>query len=119
MYSHTLKFGDALPFRTGCTVVVDAKFEGSLLKEDGVLIDILVAQTKLRMVMEEFDHKDLDTLFDANTNTTVEVIASEMFRRYRAHLGDSIGSEVDRLEIVVRESDVAYASYYEKLNGDD
>ena len=44
MYSHTLKFGDGDGFRTGCTAVVDAVFTGGALTDDGVLIDITVAQ---------------------------------------------------------------------------
>ena len=43
MYSHSLKFGDAPPFRTGCTAVVDAKLQGPSLTSDGVLCDILAA----------------------------------------------------------------------------
>ena len=62
MYSHSLKFGDAPSFRTGCTAVVDAKLQGPALTSDGVLCDILAAQKALKNVLDVLDHADLDTL---------------------------------------------------------
>ena len=59
MYSHSLKFGDAPPFRTGCTAVVDAKLQGPALTGDGVLCDILAAQKALKNVLDVLDHADL------------------------------------------------------------
>lgn len=52
MYSHTLRFGSAAPFRTGCTAVVDATFEGTSLGADDVLIDITLAQCVLAFSYE-------------------------------------------------------------------
>ena len=76
MYSHSLKFGDAPPFRTGCTAVVDAKLQGPALTSDGVLCDILAAQKALKNVLDVLDHADLDTLPGlSGVNTTVEVVA--------------------------------------------
>ncbi|KAJ8612551.1 hypothetical protein CTAYLR_003728 [Chrysophaeum taylorii] len=110
MYSHSLRFGSDPPFRTGCTAVVDALFEGESLTDDGVLIDIILAQhvsTKLRQVLDTYDHKDLDELEEfKDKNTTVEVVARAIFDKYRV---------VTRLEITVRESDVARASYYQQV----
>ena len=76
MYSHSLKFGDAPAFRTGCTAVVDAKLQGPALTSDGVLCDILAAQKALKNVLDVLDHADLDTLPGLQgVNTTVEVVA--------------------------------------------
>jgi len=58
MYSHSLRFGNEEPFRTGCTAVVDVKLTGPELNSDGVLCDILAAQRALRSVLEGFEHVD-------------------------------------------------------------
>lgn len=135
MYSHTLKFGDGDGFRTGCTAVVDAVFTGGALTDDGVLIDITVAQCvpraaprardlalrrrrALKDVLEAYDHRDLDAVDDfRGKNTTVEVVARGIFDRYVAAIkamGSGACAPVSRLEITVKESDVASASYFEE-----
>ena len=115
MYSHSLKFGDAPPFRTGCTAVVDAKLQGPSLTSDGVLCDILAAQKALKNVLEVLDHADLDTLPGLEgTNTTVEVVAKFIFDAFVGELKGSGAAKVTRVEIRVAESDVATASYYEE-----
>ena len=117
MYSHSLKFGDSASFRTGCTAVVDACFEGAELGKDGVLIDITLAQNELEKALSLYDHKDLDELDEfASSNTTVEVVSRALFRRYFSALSAHAPSlaTVTRLEITVHESDVARASYFEE-----
>jgi 6-pyruvoyl-tetrahydropterin synthase len=115
MYSHSLKFGDDAPFRTGCTAVVDATFTGPTLTADGVLVDITVAQAVLREVLAKYDHADLDNEPDfAGKNTTVEVVAAVVHAHFVAsikHRGWT-GAPVTRFEIEVKESDVAAASYF-------
>mmetsp|Transcript_8708 Transcript_8708/g.13408 ORF Transcript_8708/g.13408 Transcript_8708/m.13408 type:complete len:128 (+) Transcript_8708:54-437(+) len=117
MYSHSLRFGKTPAFRTGCTAVVDACFEGNELGSDGVLIDITLAQAELEKTLCVYDHKDLDELQDfASMNTTVEVVARAIFQRYFRGLSAHSKSlaTVTRLEITVHESDVARASYFEE-----
>ena len=72
----------------------------------------------LRDVLSTYDHKDLDALDDfAGLNTTVEVVARAIFRRYVAAIkamGTGACAPIKRLEITVKESDVAAASYFEE-----
>ena len=115
MYSHSLKFGDAPAFRTGCTAVVDAKLQGPALTSDGVLCDILAAQKALKNVLDVLDHADLDTLPGLEgANTTVEVVAKFIFDAFVGEMNGSGAAKVTRVEIRVAESDVATASYYEE-----
>ena len=115
MYSHSLKFGDAPAFRTGCTAVVDAKLEGPALTGDGVLCDILAAQKALKNVLDVLDHADLDTLPGLEGfNTTVEVVAKFIFDAFVGEMKGSGAAKITRIEIRVAESDVATASYYEE-----
>ena len=115
MYSHSLKFGDAPAFRTGCTAVVDAKLQGPALTGDGVLCDILAAQKALKNVLDVLDHADLDTLPGLEgTNTTVEVVAKFIFDAFVGEMKGSGAAKVTRVEIRVAESDVATASYFEE-----
>ena len=115
MYSHSLKFGDAPSFRTGCTAVVDAKLQGPALTGDGVLCDILAAQRALKNVLEVLDHADLDTLPGLQGfNTTVEVVAKFIFDAFVGEMKGSGAAKVTRVEIRVAESDVATASYFEE-----
>lgn len=121
MYSHSLRFGSDPPFRTGCTAVVDVTFAGERLTSDGVLVDITVAQAVLREVLAKLDHADLDGLETfAGRNSTVEVVAHAVFADYvetfRAR--GASGAPISRLEVSVRESDVAAASYYEEDSGE-
>ena len=115
MYSHSLKFGDAPAFRTGCTAVVDAKLQGPSLTGDGVLCDILAAQKALKNVLDVLDHADLDTLPGLEgANTTVEVVAKFIFDAFVGEMNGSGAAKITRVEIRVAESDVATASYYEE-----
>ena len=129
MYAHTFTFDDGVPFTTGCTSVVTATLEGSELGPYDILIDIVVAQSLLREVMEMYDHKNLDTLPEfkradgTQQNTTVEVMARAIYGRLHAALlqhhhlhvntdGKGLGA-VTGLHIKLEESDVASASYWE------
>ena len=96
-------------------------FTGDSLTRDGVLVDITVAQSVLREVLAKLDHADLDRLDAfAGRNSTVEVVAQAVFADYvetfRAR--GASGAPVSRLEVSVRESDVAAASYYEEDAGE-
>ena len=72
----------------------------------------------LKDVLEAYDHRDLDAVDDfRGKNTTVEVVARGIFDRYVAAIkamGSGACAPVSRLEITVKESDVASASYFEE-----
>mmetsp|Transcript_10027 Transcript_10027/g.29958 ORF Transcript_10027/g.29958 Transcript_10027/m.29958 type:complete len:187 (-) Transcript_10027:41-601(-) len=126
MYSHTLQFGNSEPFRTGCTAVVRAGLHGPDLGPDGVLVDIDVVRQLLREILAGYDHRDLGLLPEfAGLNTTVEVVARAVHgsllaglrehRKQTAAAGEpeSMG-RITRLEVLVRESDIASAGYFEE-----
>lgn len=125
MYSHTFQFGNGEPFTTGCTAVVEAKLFGPTLGPGEILIDICLAQRLLREVMAMYDHKNLDTLEEFQNpkcNTTVEVMAHTFYQRLFAALsqqrsaGEQLG-HITKMEITVRESDVAHAGYFDENSG--
>ncbi|CAE7317321.1 unnamed protein product [Symbiodinium sp. CCMP2592] len=130
MYSHTFHFScGSEPFTTGCTAVVQVKVFGRSLGEGDVLMDISVGQQLLREIMACYDHKNLDQLEEfqkpMRRNTTVEVMAEAVHRRFvsglKQHLagelarGKTFGS-ISKVEVVVKESDVAFAGFGEELD---
>ena len=113
MYSHSLRFGNEEPFRTGCTAVVDVKLTGPELNSDGVLCDILAAQRALRSVLEGFEHVDLDTLpVFAGKNMTVEVVAQAICVEFITQL-KTVGAPapITAISVSVAESDIASAAF--------
>ncbi|CAE7221522.1 unnamed protein product [Symbiodinium necroappetens] len=142
MYSHTFHFSGSEPFTTGCTAVVQVKVFGRSLGEGDVLMDISVGQQLLREIMVRYDHKNLDELdvlvpggplavaeeefqTPSRRNTTVEVMAEAVHKRFvsglKQHLaeelarGKTLGS-ISKVEVVVKESDVAFAGFGEELD---
>lgn len=75
----------------------------------------------MKEVLSRYDHADLDTLEEfQGLNTTVEVVANAVFKRYVSAIramGSGACAPVSKLEITVKESDVAAASYFEQDPG--
>mmetsp|Transcript_84055 Transcript_84055/g.213978 ORF Transcript_84055/g.213978 Transcript_84055/m.213978 type:complete len:210 (-) Transcript_84055:185-814(-) len=128
MYSHTFHFAGAEPFTTGCTAVVEAKFYGNTLTPDDMLMDISLAQGLLRSAMGRYDHKNLDTLREfqePRRNTTVEVVAQAVckhllqglqdHRRASGMYSSSWLSNLTKIEVSVKESDVACAGFFQDI----
>ena len=118
MIAHSFRgelFGPAQRLH-GATYVVDAVFRGERLDPHGVLIDIGRAGEALRGALADFAYRNLDELPElAGKNTTTEFMAKLIFDRLAASLkrGElGVGSDgVQALEVVLRESHVAFASY--------
>ena len=118
MIAHSFRgalFGPAQQLH-GATYVVDAVFAGERLDPHGVLLDIGRATDALRAALADLAYRNLDELPElAGQNTTTEFMAKLIFDRLaikvaRGELG--AGSEhVSSLEVVLRESHVAFASY--------
>ena len=116
MIAHSFRgelFGPAQRLH-GATYVVDAVFRGERLDPHGVLIDIGRAGEALRGALADFSYRNLDELPElAGKNTTTECMAKLIFDRLaasvkRGELG--AGSDgVQALEVVLRESHVAFA----------
>jgi len=122
MIAHSLRgdvFGPAQRLH-GATYVVDATFRRATLDSDGIVLDIGRAAEALRAVVGELSYRNLDDEAQfAGDNTTTEALARFVADRLadRARAGD-LGDgarELDGLEVTLRESHVAWASYERPL----
>ena len=112
MIAHSFRgeaFGPAQRLH-GATYVVDATFKRPALDDDGLVVDIALAGEQLKVV------RNLDDLPDfEGQNTTTEFLASEIHRRlveaiHAGRLGPGAPG-CSALEVTLRESHVAWASY--------
>ncbi len=116
MVAHSLRgdvFGPAQALH-GATYVVDARFFGPTLDDDGILVDIGRAAGALRVVVADLGYRNLDE-DDRFTgrNTTTEVLAQHVADRLAEEIGGAGlgGGRVTRLTVTLHESHVARASY--------
>jgi 6-pyruvoyl-tetrahydropterin synthase len=120
MVAHSFRgevFGPAQRLH-GATFVVEATFVGPDLDDDGVLVDIGRAGEELRAVLAPLDYRNLDDepVF-AGANTTTEVVARHVAQRLveRVREGALGGADLTAVQVTLRESPVAWASYEERL----
>lgn len=122
MIAHSFRgetFGPARRLH-GATYVVDATFRRANLDADGVVVDIGRAAEQLHAVVGELGYRNLDDEPEfRGMNTTTEalarVVADRLADRVKAGaLGDP-GRALDGLEVTLRESHVAWASYERAL----
>lgn len=119
LVAHTLRgeaFGPA-PAVRGATYVVDATFSGDTLDADGVLVDIARAAEELSSLVAGLTHRNLDDLPElAGLNTTTEVLAQHVGDRLAERVAaGALGTHLTGLEVSLRESHVARASYARRL----
>lgn len=122
MVAHSLTgevFGPAQGLH-GATYVVDATFAGPELGGDGILVDIGRAAEELHEVLGALNYRNLDddpALAGQNSSTEVlaRLVADRLAERVHAgHLGSG-GSALSGIEVVLRESHIAWASYERAL----
>jgi len=100
----------------GVTFAVEAEFRAPQLDNHQLLVDIGLAKTELRRVLEPLDYRNLDDLAAfAGVNTTTEQVALHIHTLLAAAcrdgaLGDG-GRAVTGLKILLRESPNAWAAY--------
>ena len=94
----------------GATYVVDVTFRRAELDADDIVVDIGCATEALHAVVGELSYRNLDDEFDFNTTTEVlaRVVADRIAERFR-------GIELDGINVTLRESHVAWASYEREL----
>ncbi len=114
MVAHSFRgdgFGPAQALH-GATYVVDATFRGESLDDDGILVDIGRAAEALRAVVADLGYRNLDDdeRF-AGRNTTTEVLAEHVADRLAQQVGALGGGAVTGIEVTLRESHVAWATY--------
>jgi 6-pyruvoyl-tetrahydropterin synthase len=115
LIAHSLRgavFGPAQGLH-GATYVVDATFRRAELDADGIVVDIGRASEALAAVVGELSYRNLDEVEAfAGRNTTTEVLARYVADRLAEH---DLGGGLDGLEVTLRESHVAWASYERAL----
>jgi 6-pyruvoyl-tetrahydropterin synthase len=100
----------------GATFVVDASFHRAELDADNIVVDIGLATAQLGEVLGDLNYRNLDEVPEfAGVNTSTEflakVIADRLVERVRAGaLGDGARG-LAAIEVTLRESPVAWASY--------
>ena len=100
----------------GATYTVEAEFRAAELDRLHLLVDIGLARSVLRRVLDTFDYNNLDTLAQfAGHNTTTEFMASHIHALLaqactEGALGEG-GRGVDSLKVLLRESPLAWAAY--------
>jgi 6-pyruvoyl-tetrahydropterin synthase len=118
MIAHSFRgeaFGPAQRLH-GATYVVDATFKREALDADGLVVDIGLASEQLSAVLDALNYRNLDDVPEfEGQNTTTEFLARVIQERLvEAIHGGALGpaaSGCSSLELTMRESHVAWASY--------
>ncbi|HEU5023792.1 MAG TPA: 6-carboxytetrahydropterin synthase [Spirillospora sp.] len=118
MVAHSFRgevFGPARRLH-GATFVVDATFRRAELDADNIVVDIGLATRELGEVLRELNYRNLDDEPEfAGVNTTTEYLAKVVADRLAARIGAGAMGESARglsgIEVTLRESHVAWASY--------
>jgi 6-pyruvoyl-tetrahydropterin synthase len=122
MVAHSFRgevFGPAQQVH-GATFIVDATFRRPELDADNIVVDIGLATRELRAVLDRLNYRNLDDEPEfAGVNTSTEFLAKVVADRLaeRVHVG-RLGSGargLTEIQVVLRESHVAWASYERPL----
>ncbi|MVZ99950.1 6-carboxytetrahydropterin synthase [Actinomadura sp. LD22] len=122
MVAHSFRgevFGPARRLH-GATFVVDATFRRAELDADNIVVDIGLATRELGEVLRELNYRNLDDEPEfAGVNTTTEYLAKVVADRLadRIHAG-AMGESargLSGIEVTLRESHVAWATYERAL----
>jgi 6-pyruvoyl-tetrahydropterin synthase len=100
----------------GATFVVEAEFRAPALDHLNLLIDIALARTELRRVLDVVDYRNLDEVTEfAGRNTTTEFMARYIHDQLAASCRNGTLGEgaraVTSLKVLLRESPLAWAAY--------
>ncbi len=118
MIAHSFRgaeFGPAQRLH-GATFAVEAEFRAPKLDDLHLLIDIGLAKTELRKILDALDYRNLDAepVF-AGRNTTTEYLAFHIFNLLAEACRDGRlgagGRAVTGLKVLLRESPVAWAAF--------
>lgn len=118
MIAHSFRgaeFGPAQRLH-GATFAVEAEFRAPRLDDLHLLIDIGLARTELRAILDTLDYRNLDAEPAlAGRNTTTEYLAFHIFGLLAAACRDGRlgagGKAVTGLKVLLRESPVAWAAF--------
>ncbi len=112
---HGAEFGPAQRVH-GATYAVEAEFRAPKLDHLNLLIDIGLAKTELRRILDTVDYHNLDELPAlAGQNTTTEYMAAHIHGLLAEALREGVmgegGKAVTSLKVLLRESPVAWAAF--------
>ena len=118
MIAHSFRgeaFGPAQKLH-GATYAIEAEFYAPKLDPLNLLIDIALARTELRRVLDGLDYSNLDDKQAlSGQNTTTEYMAWHIHTLLAASCRDGRmgagGQAVHGLKVLLRESPVAWAAY--------
>lgn len=118
MIAHSFRgeaFGPAQRLH-GATYAVEAEFRAARLDALNLLIDIGLARTILRRILDEVDYTNLDDNAGfRGQNTTTEYVAAHLHARLAAACRDGMlgdhGRALSGLKVLLRESPVAWAAF--------
>ena len=104
----------------GATLTVEAEFRAAKLDDMQLLVDVGLARTELRAVLDTLDYTNLDENPDfAGTNTTIEFVAMHLHGKLSEACRDgrmgAQGQALSGIKVLIRESPVAWAAYEEKV----
>jgi 6-pyruvoyl-tetrahydropterin synthase len=100
----------------GATFAVEAEFRAPQLDRLNLLIDIGLAKTELRRILDGVDYRNLDEVPAlAGQNTTTEFMARHIWELLRDALRQGAmgagGQAVTGLKVLLRESPMAWAAF--------
>ncbi len=104
----------------GATFVVDATFSRPELDADNIVVDIGLATRELGEVLGDLNYRNLDEVPEfAGINTSTEflakVVADRLAERVNAGALGEGARGLAEIEVVLRESHVAWAAYRRSL----
>jgi 6-pyruvoyl-tetrahydropterin synthase len=100
----------------GATFVVDATFRRKELDDDNIVVDIGLACTELRSVIDDLNYRNLDDQEEfKGVNTSTEFLAALIADRlvdriHRGALGKS-ALGISQVAVTLHESHIAWASF--------
>ncbi len=107
----------------GATYVVEVTIRRKVLDSNGIVADIGRATDLLGEVLEPYAYRNLDDLPEfSGRNTTTEVLAETIFQAYANgisadKIGGNTATEIESLQVRLREKPDAWATYDAPLNG--
>ena len=122
LIAHSLRgevFGPAQNMH-GATYIVDAEFYAKEVNKYNIIMDLGVVTEILSDVLKFYSYKNLDEIEEfKNTITSTEFLAKDIFDKISSKLQKEYSEDYDKLhkiKIILTESNVAWASYEQKIN---
>ena len=104
----------------GATYIVDAEFYAKEVNKYNIIMDLGVVTKILSDVLKFYSYKNLDEIEEfKNSITSTEFLAKDIFDKINSKLQKEYSEDYNKLhkiKIILTESNVAWASYEQKIN---